>query len=109
MLRNTVDDSTTQDNGWHLNKGISISLIVALILQSSYFIWRASELNFRVMDNTESIKNNAILIKEQRDLTSRVIRIEALLDVMVEDLKDVKKNSAKINYLYNEIEEANDR
>ena len=44
-----------ENNSWHLNKSVPITLIFGLIVQGAAIVWTASMMMFDIKDNSEEI------------------------------------------------------
>lgn len=66
--------------GWHLDRRIPITLVIALVMQSGGFIWYAAQISGQVDQNARAI----MLLQEElsaRDkLADRTTRLEALME-----------------------------
>ena len=77
---------------WHLNKNVSISIIVLLCINIGSTIWWASALNTDVQT-----------LKNRPDLTERVIRLEARSDEHGRLLQKIDMTLDKLNTTINVI------
>ena len=58
MKRNDYEGDERRENSgqWHLNKGVSVGIIVAILAQSGSSIWYGSKLDSRVQDSSTKIE-----------------------------------------------------
>lgn len=102
-LQLRLDEMEKRNNGWHLNKSIPASFIVALVVQTVLFAAYMGRLDERV----ESIENKTAeldhtnrrqydLISVEREKSQKVSvalgRLEGKLDILIEV---IEKNSRK--------------
>lgn len=64
-----------QNDSWHLDKRVPISLIVAIVIQTSAFIYFAGQLSTRV-DHLEQA------VSESKNRGERISRLEAGLEAV---------------------------
>jgi|GEM_PF-1002542 hypothetical protein len=88
-----VSDDDADDagkNDWHLEKKVTISLIVSILLQTCAIVWWGSKLDSRVGFLEEKVTMEHSRIdnqeKEFKDAASRLARVEertaAMLDIL---------------------------
>lgn len=63
--------------GWHLDKKVPLALIFALLAQTAAFAMWVGSINTRVA----ALENRQVALEELRD---RMIRVEVLLEALVE-------------------------
>ncbi len=75
-------------NSWHLNKGFSISIIVALLIQCLSFSWYASKIDSKVIENSTRIEELRVW-KEKEDYANMMEASHfATVDEKLSELKD---------------------
>jgi hypothetical protein len=73
---------------WHLEKGVSISIIVVLLAQAASGVWFASKMTAQVEQNTNDISAIKTDEKEREKQRAEVI---ANLSAMNQNLKDIRE------------------
>jgi hypothetical protein len=73
---------------WHLEKGVSISIIVVLLAQAASGVWFASKMTAQVEQNTNDISAIKADEKEREKQRAEVI---ANLSAMNQNLKDIRE------------------
>jgi hypothetical protein len=63
--------------GWHLDKKVPLALIFALVMQTAAFAMWVGSINSRV----DALENRQVALEDLRD---RMIRVEVLLEALVE-------------------------
>lgn len=63
--------------GWHLDKKVPLALIFALVMQTGAFAMWVGSINTRV----DALENRQVALEDLRD---RMIRVEVLLEALVE-------------------------
>ena len=90
MTEDADDDKGSGKKDWHLEKKVTISLILSILLQTSTIVWWGSKLDSRVgfLEEKVSVDRNKIenQEKEFKDAASRLARVEertaAMLDIL---------------------------
>ncbi len=78
---------------WHLNKGVPITLIVTIFVQTVAVVWFASELRFDVNMNRQSIVRN----EARLDVMERLINKQAItLGRMDENLLEIRRTLQRL-------------
>jgi hypothetical protein len=87
---------TQQNNGWTLDRNLSVGLIAAVLFQASSFLWYGAKLDSRVLILEDAGKQAAADLNETKKLTAesqktlegkmdgidkRLVRIEAILEM----------------------------
>lgn len=75
----------TQDDSWHLDKKVPISLIVAIIMQTGGFFWWAATTSEKV----SVLKDRLDMIAPQAD---RLTRVEVNIESIKESLTEIKQS-----------------
>jgi hypothetical protein len=73
---------------WHIEKGVSISLIVFLIIQTLSIIWFAAKLTGQVEQNTSDI---AIMKADEKDREKARAEMIANLSAINQELRDMRE------------------
>jgi hypothetical protein len=73
---------------WHIEKGVSISLIVFLIIQTVSIIWFAAQLTGQVKQNTADISN---LQQEDKEREKQRAEVIANLSSINQELRDMRE------------------
>ena len=73
---------------WHLEKGVSISIIVVLLLQAASGVWFASKMTQQVEQNTNDIASIKADEKEREKQRAEVI---ANLSSINQELRDIRE------------------
>ena len=82
------DERRSTYQAWHLNKGFSISIIGAILIQCLTFAWYASKIDSRVTDNTSKIEELRVW-KEKEDYANMMEASHfATVDQKLSDLKE---------------------
>lgn len=83
-----------QGGDWHLDRKVTIGIILALLLNAGSSIWWASKLDYTVQNHEERITVNAAALTQLRDhngaLYERLARIETYQQVQTETLQEIK-------------------
>lgn len=91
--------SGQSENEWHLERKVTLSIIVALLLNAGSSIWWASKLDYTVQEQSARITNVEKSISEQRErnnnLYERLARIEANQSFQNETLREIKDSIKK--------------
>jgi hypothetical protein len=78
---------TQQNNGWTLDRNLSVGLIAAVLIQAGAFIWYASKLDSRVVAvetaAATASQENGKLTGKVDEIREKVVRIETKLDFLV--------------------------
>jgi hypothetical protein len=73
---------------WHIEKGVSISLIVFLIIQTVSIVWFAAQLTGQVKQNTSHI---ALMQHENKDRDNQRAEMLADLSSINQELRDMRE------------------
>jgi hypothetical protein len=78
---------TQQNNGWTLDRNLSVGLIVAVFFQAGAFIWYGAKLDSRVVAVETAAatgsQENSKLTGKVDEIREKVVRIETKLDFLV--------------------------
>jgi len=75
---------------WHLDRRVPIVLIAAIMLQTGTAIWWAANQEAMTRQNSHDITLMRHDLSKEKDLTSRVVRIETLLQSMQTTLAEIR-------------------
>ncbi len=85
---------STLKQEWHLDRRITISLIVAILMNAGSFIWWASKMDYTITSHEVRIVKNGKKIEKMREqeivLFQRLSRIEANQENQTETLKEIR-------------------
>jgi len=91
--------SQQQDNNWHLDRKVTLSIMVAILLNAGASIWWGASLNTMVMRHEMMITENKSEIRKTRDyqykVGARLAKIETSLVFLKEITIDIKKKVEK--------------
>ena len=73
---------------WHLEKGVSISIIVVLLAQAASGVWFASKMTQQVEQNTNDI---SIIKADEKEREKQRAEVIANLSAMNQNLKDIRE------------------
>lgn len=80
---------------WHLDRKVTIGIIVALLFNAGSSIWWASRLDYTVQLHDIKIEQNAKVIADMRErntaVSERLARIEANQQFQNDTLKEIKE------------------
>jgi len=68
------------DNSWHLDKRVPISLIFAIFLQTAGAFWFASDLSVRVTNLEKNQEDSKGVVERIVKLETILVRLERTLD-----------------------------
>jgi hypothetical protein len=75
-------------NSWHIEKGVSISLIIFLVIQTVSIVWFAAQLTGQVKQNTSDI---ATMQQENKDRDKQRADVIANLSSINQELRDMRE------------------
>ena len=81
-------------NSWHIEKGVSISLVVFLIIQTVSIIWFAAQLTGQVKQNTADIANLQVEEKDREKQRAEVIANLSSINQELRDMREIMFQSA---------------
>jgi len=91
--------SPENENHWHLDKKVPVSLIFAILVQTAGAFWFASDISNRVshLEETNSVRLTGIenTRNMNRVVTERVIRLEVTLQNTNKLLEEIKHEMRK--------------
>lgn len=76
------------NDSWHLNKSVPISLIATLLLQTMAFAWFLSDMSSQVERNTTDINSNKVLVERQGTVIQRQ---DVTLGRIEENVKEIRR------------------
>ena len=86
---------TVEKESWHLSKSIPVGLILAIIIQTSGFIWLLSNMDSQITVNKDDIKELKTEVREHDDRQNSVDvklgRIEQKLENVDDTLKAINR------------------
>jgi len=85
-----TDATECNGNSWHLDKRVPIALIAAILLQTGTAIWWVAKQGATIRQNSRDITLMRQDLDKERELTSRVVRIETLLQSMQMTLSEIR-------------------
>lgn len=72
---------------WHIDRGIPIAFILAIIIQVTTIIWVASKYDSKINDNDKRITTLATVVAARglpiQKLSERLARMEGKIDVII--------------------------
>lgn len=79
---------------WHLDRKVTVGIILALLLNAGSSIWWASRLDYTVQTHETRLNSQDKTIEHMKDqgnfITDRLARIEEGLKFQIEIMKDIK-------------------
>lgn len=85
-----VTDHEEVKEPWHASRSIPVAVLFAMAIQTCGVVWWASRISNQQDVNTADISRMRTEQAAQRELTSRVVRMETLLQAMQETLTDIR-------------------
>lgn len=84
-----------QDNQWHLDKRVPVTLIVALLVHAGATVWWGSAINARVGHIESYIEDakraSAAAMVEERDRSNRLVRLETHMQNIWKELQGISR------------------
>jgi len=94
------DETGRNNSSWGFDRRIPLSLLVVLAVQTGSLIWWASNIEFRTSNSERRIEileqNNSDTSREIRNLSERMIRLDASLSSINDSVKDLNKGLSGI-------------
>lgn len=88
--------SISKEDGWHLDRKVTISMILALLMNAAGSIWWAASLNSMVTEHNHRLDrlDNAVvtLNAQQVNLGQDLARIQESLKYQTEMLKELRED-----------------
>lgn len=90
-----MDDYGNEIKGWHLDKKVTLAIIVTLIMQTASSVWWASRINYTVGDHEKRISGNTANISSNTSQNAAVRETLAAIregqKYQTDMLKDLQK------------------
>jgi hypothetical protein len=77
-----------RSNSWHIEKGISLSLLIFLVIQTASIVWFAAGISGQVKQNTTDI---AALQLEEKEREKQRAEVIANLSSINQELRDMRE------------------
>jgi len=95
MTSPEVSASSSQQQGWHLDRRVPVTIILALVLQTMGGVWWGARLDARVESNTARLAAAEALltnqIAERSAMVERLARIEERANAQVDLLREIAR------------------
>lgn len=91
---NTYEEAATMKEGWHLDKKVPLSIILALMVQTGALVMWGAKLDMRVAAVEVKAADQQVVIEAMRDsqtgLKVSLTRIEERQENTIDTLKEIK-------------------
>jgi cell division protein FtsB len=81
-------------NSWHIEKGISLSLLIFLVIQTASIVWFAAGISGQVKQNTTDIASLQLEEKEREKQRAEVIANLSSINQELRDMREMMIQSA---------------